>query len=394
MHSDGARTCAGDLRVLHVLGEFTYGTASAVAEIVPQLEQQGATVSVLILSDVRSDVSSARQRLDETGVSFREISITRIRRWMHPKVLFRIGDIVRIARRLADAEADIIHCHGSLSLAAILLGRNRARVVSTFHGMTNRRSVSQRGYRAAMGLADTVIVLKGQDLRAIQRFPWSARVYLARNGVNVPRWQQKLATSEGLRGVLEIPRDAFVVGLLGRLSKEKGIAPFLLAAGRSGWLVRANAHVVVAGDGPEGERLKRLIEQQALAERVHFLGYRNDLEDVYRTLDALAVPSDTESQPMVVLEAMACRVPVVAFSVGALPEMLEEGAGIPVPSGDYCALIDALDRLRVSSAMQSGLVETAYRQVSEKYAACTVARDLMQNVYLPLISHQRGSNAG
>ena len=89
---------------------------------------------------------------------------------------------------------------------------------------------------------------------------------------------------------------------------------------------------------------------------------------------------------MVVLEAMACRVPVVAFSVGALPEMLADGAGIVVPRGDFGALIDALDHLRISRAEQASLVETAHKRVWDKYDACTVARDLMQEVYLPLIS--------
>ena len=390
MRSDGVKTCGGnlkrDLRILHVLRGFTYGVASALAEIVPELERQDATVNVVVMSDGRLDDTAALKRLDEVGVAFQEISISRIRGWMHPKPLFRIGDLVRIARRLGDAEADIIHCHGPLSLGASLLSRHRAPVVTTFHGMTNRWSISQRGYRAATGLADAVVTLKGEDVRAIQRWTRSGRVYLARNGVDVSRWQRKLPSSETLRGVLGIPRDAFVIGVPARLSKEKGVEPFLVAAARSGWLARADAHVVVAGTGPEEERLKRLIERQALAERVHFLGYQHDMRCVYRTLGALAVPSDTESQPMVVLEAMACRVPVVAFSVGALPEMLADGAGIVVPRGDFDALIDALDCLRMSRTEQVSLAEKALKRVWGRHDSRTVARDLIQEVYLPLIS--------
>jgi glycosyltransferase involved in cell wall biosynthesis len=239
-----------------------------------------------------------------------------------------------------------------------------------------------------MGLADAVIALKEADARAIRRWSRSGQVYLARNGLDISRWHQKLAASKTLRDVLGIPQDAFVVGVLSRLSKEKGIEPFLLAAASSGWLARADAHVIVAGTGPEEKRLKGLVNRQkTLAERAHLLGYQPDMENVYRTLDVLAVPSDTESQPMVVLEAMACRVPAVAFSVGALPEMLADGAGIVVPRGDFDALINALDRLRMSPGERASLVEMAHKRVGDEYNVFSVARDLMLRVYVPLISN-------
>lgn len=377
------------IRVLHVLRDLSYGTASTVAEIAPQLEQQGALVNIVALSDGRLDVTSTRKMLDKMGVAFQEIPIRSIRRWMRPKSLFRMGDLARVAKKLGDLEADIIHCHELLSLGASLLSRHRGRVVATFHGMPNRGSLSQRCYRAAMGLADTVITLKDADARAIHRWSKSQQICLARNGLNVSLWEQRLAKSKTLRGVLGIPGDAFVVGVIGRLSKEKGIEPFLAAATCSGWLTRADVHIVVAGNGQEEDRFKRLSEQQGLAGRVHFLGYRSDIENLYCTLDVLAVPSNTESQPMVVLEAMACRVPVVAFSVGAIPEMLMDGAGIEVPWGDFDALIDALDSLRMSCVKQASLVENAYKRVRGKYEASEVARKLMQEVYLPLISESR-----
>ena len=369
-----------------MLPGFGYGTASTLAEIIPSLERQGATVSALVLDYGGLRDAAACKKLDEAGVAFQEISLRGIRRWMRPKALFRTGDVVRIARRLCDMEADIIHCHGMLALGASLLSRHPAPVVTTFHGMTNRWSVSQRCYRAAMGLADAVVALKAADIRAIQRWSRRGQIYLAKNSVNVPRWQQQLAASTTLRDVLGIPRDAFVVGLLGRLSKEKGFEPFLVSAARSGWLRRVDAHVVVAGMGAEEKRLKRLIERQALTERVHFLGYQHSMGNVYCTLDALAVPSDTETPPMVVLEAMACRVPVVAFSVGALPEMLADGAGIVIPRDDFGALVGALDRLRTSRAKQASLIETAHKRMRDKYDACIVAQDLIQEVYIPLIS--------
>jgi len=388
--SDGVETSGGclerGLRILHVLPGFGYGTASTLTEIIPSLKREGATVEAVVLDYYGLGDAAACGKMNEVGVAFQEISLSKIHRWMHPRPLFRIRDLARIANRLGDTEADVIHCHGMLALAATLLSRHKAPVVTTFHGLTNRWSASQRCYRAAMGLADAVVALKAADIRAIQMWSRTDRVYLAKNCVDVSRWQRKLSTSTALRDVLGIPPDAFIVGLLGRLSKEKGFEPFLVSAARSMLTARGDGHVVVAGKGSEEKRLKRMIKQQSLTDRVHFLGYRHNMEDVYRTLDALAVPSDTETQPMVVLEAMACGVPVATFSVGALPEMLADGAGIVVPRGDFDVLVDALDDLRTSGTEQASLVETAHKRVRDKYDACTVARDLIQEVYLPLVS--------
>jgi glycosyltransferase involved in cell wall biosynthesis len=379
------------LRILHIVRAGGYGTISAVAEIVPELEHQGAMIRVIVLNDGRIGWTSTHRKLDAAGVTFREIPIRRIRKWMHPKVVFRVRDVARIVRRLTAAEPDIIHCHGLLPLIAGLFCRHQALIVTTLHGLTNYRSLTQRSFRAITGLSDAVIALKKADAHAIKRWSKQAQVYLANNGVDASRWQQKLAASRTLRDALGIPRDAFVVGVLGRLSKEKGITPFLAALVRSNWLTRSDAHILLVGAGPEKRRIERLIKQQSLAQRTHFLGYREDMENVYRTLDALAVPSATESQPMVVLEAMACRVPVVAFSVGSIPDIMADGAGIPVNPGDYGAFTKALDRLRVSSATRSALIETAHSKLLEEYSACTVARDIMHNIYLPLIADQHRS---
>ena len=369
-----------------MLPGFGYGMASTLAEIIPSLKREGTTVEAVVLDYTGRGDAAACEKMNEVGVAFQEISLRRIRRWMHPRALFRIGDLVRIANKLCDTEADVIHCHGMLALAATLLCRHRAPTVVTFHGLTNRWSASQRCNRAAMGLADAVVALKAADIHAIQMWSRTSQIYFAKNCVNVSRWQRKFSASTALRDTLGIPRDAFVVGLLGRLSKEKGFEPFLVSAARSVLTTRGDAHVVVAGTGGEEKRLKRVIKQQSLTNRVHFLGYRHNMEEVYRTLDALAVPSNTETQPMVVLEAMACGVPVAAFSVGALPEMLADGAGIVIPQGDFSALVDALDRLRTSRAEQANLIETAHKRVRESYDARTVARDLIREVYLPLLS--------
>ncbi len=70
--------------------------ASTLAETVPELERQDATVNIVVMSDSRLDDTVAHMGLDEVEVAFQDISISRIHRWMRPRVLFRTGDLVRL----------------------------------------------------------------------------------------------------------------------------------------------------------------------------------------------------------------------------------------------------------------------------------------------------------
>src|SRR5206468_5249267 len=85
--------------------------------------------------------------------------------------------------------------------------------------------------------------------------------------------------------------------------------------------------------------LTRLIARRSLQENVVLGGFRNNLEQYLPYLDVLALSSFTEGLPVIVLEAMAARVPVVATAVGGVPEVLEDGvSGFLVPPGDATAL--------------------------------------------------------
>ena len=144
---------------------------------------------------------------------------------------------------------------------------------------------------------------------------------------------------------LPLPADLSegpLVGVVARLQPEKGVASFLKAAARVAEEVPAATFVVV-GDGPLRKELFGLAEELGVQDRVLFLGFRPDAQALLELMDVVAVPSVSEGTPLVVLEAMAAGVPVVASSVGGIPGQIRPGReGILVPPGDSGALGDAL----------------------------------------------------
>jgi glycosyltransferase involved in cell wall biosynthesis len=124
--------------------------------------------------------------------------------------------------------------------------------------------------------------------------------------------------------------DEPLVGVVARLTAQKGVADFLDAAaaldGRGGW------RAVVVGDGPLRRDLEARARRLGLAPRCRFVGIRADLGDLLAAFDLLVVPSRSEGLPYLVLEAMVAGTPLIATEVGGIPEVLADGVhGVLVP---------------------------------------------------------------
>ena len=154
------------------------------------------------------------------------------------------------------------------------------------------------------------------------------------------------------RAALDLPADAFVVAILGRISSWKGQDVLIRALAAMG---DDETIALVAGDPWQGEEqrlrdLRDLAGRLGVADRVRFAGFRSDVENVYGAADVVAVPStQPDPFPNAALEAAAAGCCVVAANHGGLPEMLEDGAtGRLVTPGDPAALAAALAELRAS----------------------------------------------
>jgi glycosyltransferase involved in cell wall biosynthesis len=154
-----------------------------------------------------------------------------------------------------------------------------------------------------------------------------------------------------------------LVGVVARLQPEKGVAVFLRAAGRLIQSVPA-ARFVVIGDGPQRASLERLAA--SLGVPVTFMGFRLDGAALLGALDLLVVPSFSEGTPLVVLEAAAAGVPVVASAVGGIPEQACHGVeALLVAPGDASALEAACRRLLLDPALAAQLAAAAQRKLRE-----------------------------
>ncbi|KMQ52620.1 glycosyl transferase family 1 [Chitinispirillum alkaliphilum] len=143
------------------------------------------------------------------------------------------------------------------------------------------------------------------------------------------------------------------IGFIGRLSDEKSIDILLEAMSIVGEY-EPEAKLTVVGTGPLEESLKRYAEKIGVDKRVNFAGYRSNVFEALKEIDIFVLSSRTEGCPIVILEAMAAGVPVVATRVGGNPELVEDGrTGFLVPHSDPAAMAEAILKLTADSGKAS-----------------------------------------
>jgi len=165
-------------------------------------------------------------------------------------------------------------------------------------------------------------------------------------------------------------RSEVAVGAVARLSKEKGLhyllEAFAVVAGR-----HPQARLVLAGEGPERQRLERLAARLGLGRRVRFLGEvpHEQVPEVLQQLDIFAMPSTYEGFGVAALEAEAMEVPVVASRIHGIPDVVLDGeTGLLVPPRDRQALAAALDRLATDADLRHRLGQAGRAFVAEHYS--------------------------
>lgn len=179
----------------------------------------------------------------------------------------------------------------------------------------------------------------GRHLVERERFP-EKKVNVIPNGVDTYRFRSLPDSGLAVRAKLGIPQAAPVCGIVAALRPEKNHTLFLRAAALTA-KQRPDAHFVIVGEGAEQENLERAAIEAGVASTVHFVGSRSDIPQVLSAFDVFSLTSHNEANPVSILEAMACEIPVVSTRVGSVAESVADGkTGFLVRTGDAEALAE------------------------------------------------------
>jgi glycosyltransferase involved in cell wall biosynthesis len=210
------------------------------------------------------------------------------------------------------------------------------------------------------------------------------RMRVIPNGVDVQRIDE--ASQSGRHGVREdlgIASNDFVVGTVARLDATKDTITLARAFAR---LPRhAGIKLLIVGDGNERARLERFAAESGLTSAIIFTGARNDVPRLLGAMNVFALPSLSEGMPITVLEAMAARLPVVATNVGALPELVEEGAtGFLVTPQQDAAMAERLMRFYADRELAEAFGVSARGKVERDFSLDLMLRRYA-DIYLSVL---------
>jgi glycosyltransferase involved in cell wall biosynthesis len=167
---------------------------------------------------------------------------------------------------------------------------------------------------------------------------------------------------------------------VGRLAAVKGV-PVLLDAVAQLSQDHPDAELVIAGDGPDRQRLESRAKDLGISDRVRFLGYQSQsqVRKLLRETDVFAMASFAEGVPVVLMEAMAAGVPVVATRIAGVPELVDDGAcGFLVPPGDTEALAERISLLFDDPASRNRFAGAGRAKVEQEFNLSTESQRLCQ----------------
>lgn len=251
--------------------------------------------------------------------------------------MFYFLEATVLARHLKDRGVTHLHNHFAQASGNVaLLAARLAEIPFSFtlHGPAD--FTDPKLWRLDAKIADAVFVAcishycRSQAMLASPLGHWP-RLHIVHCGVEPARYDAPPPNGQGLLFV-------------GRLAAAKGV-PVLIAAMARIRAAHPQAHLTLIGDGPDRARLEEQVRDLNLAGAVRFTGYQNQ-DEVAAALAQAAIfvlPSFAEGVPVVLMEAMAARRPVVATRIAGIPELVEDGvSGRIVPPGDAVALADAV----------------------------------------------------
>jgi glycosyltransferase involved in cell wall biosynthesis len=286
----------------------------------------------------------------------------------------------QLTRLLATERVDIVHANTSVVLGLRRPAqRSGAAYVVHVREIYPRTPVAWPAHRRGLLRADRLLCVSEAVREALGCRDGRALVVhdgLAVDPAPVPRPAARLA--------LGLPREAFVVAVLGRISGWKG-QEVLARALAEPEVERAGAIGLVAGDAWPGQehheqRLTALAEELGLGPRLRLVGFRDDVEAIYGAADVVVVPSTRpDPLPNAALEAAAAGCCVVAAAHGGLPEILRDGeTGRLVAPGDHRALAAALADLAGRPDERARLGAAAAADVRERFPPGRPAEAVME----------------
>lgn len=287
--------------------------------------------------------------------------------------------IVRLALAMKRNRCLLAHFHDAHSLAigsvASSLAKVPIRIISRRVDFPLRKNLfSKRKYGknvdAIIAISESVkeVLMKGGIPEEI--------IEVIPSGIDFSPYDEA-SSSDYLRQEFSFAPDDYLVGIVAHLAEHKG-HKYLISATKILKEHTDRIKVIIVGGGPLKFELDKQAEEMKVKDIVYFLGFREDIPQILSSLDLFVLSSYLEGMGSSLLDAMACRLPVVATKAGGIPEVVvHRKTGLLVPTRSPSYLAKAILKLYEDRDLASRLGQKGYEVVKQKFSAEAMAAKII-----------------
>lgn len=364
-----------NIRVLQLISSAGhYGAEEMVLILSKCLPSQGTECIVAAFDNVHRPNTALLEQARSRGITAEAVAC---------RGRVDTQTVVRIREMMRRYGVNVLHMHGYKADVYGLLAASGCATVSTCHNwITNQ--FPERAYaridRVVLRFCKAVVAVSRRVAMILEKSGVKPdKIHLVSNGIDVSSYEAVIPTAQ----LPPRTNDRCIIGVVGRLSPEKGIE-YLLRAAAEVLHQAPKTLFVVVGAGPQAESLQALSKKLNIQNNVIFTGNLREMPGVYAALDILVMPSLTEGLPMTLLEALASSRPVIASCVGDIPSVIQDAhTGLLVQPQDVHGLTTAIMRLLNDPQIRSCIGRQGRILVEERFSASSMARryaDIYRNL--------------
>lgn len=315
---------------------------------------------------------------------------------MNMKRSINISDFataIKVRKLIKKISPDVIYCHSSKGGAIGRLaniGLNYKCIYNP-HGWAFNMNCSKMARNLYIIIekilacfCDSIICISEAEEKSAlnNKISSEEKLVMIKNGIDTKKYKPKNKIS---REALNIPKDAYVIGTVARLSKQKAPDIFIRMAEKVKEKI-PNAFFIMVGDGEEREEIEAFIKNSNLKDSVIITGWIEDPFSYMKIFDVGVLVSRWEGFGLVLAEYMLAKIPIVATSVDAIPYIIDnERNGLLVKVDDISETTKAILRLHEDKDLCNHMVDNALKEVKEKYDVRRVAvehEELIEKILL------------
>ena len=322
---------------------------------------------------------------NELGCNFFQIDFSR-----SPLSFDNVKAYGQLRQVVENGGYDIVHCHTPNAATVTRLvcrkfrKKNNLKVFYTAHGFHFYKGAPLKNWlmyypveKFCSRFTDTLITINQEDYSLAKKKMKAKRIeYVPGVGIDLSRFDNVQVDRTAKRKEIGVPEDAFLLASVGEISVRKNHQIIVKTMKE---IHNEKIHYAIVGNGALLPKMKDFVEECGLSDRVHFLGYRGDIPEIYKVADVCCLPSIHEGLPVALMEGMATGLPCITSCIRGSTDLIGSDSGFLVDPQDTDGFAKAITALMNDHLLCKKMGEIN-KERARQYSVNTIVQT-MKSIY-------------